>query len=147
MRTRLLLPAAAMLALGLAVPSLGHTVKASGAKPVRGALAVDQRYDPSGGYFVEGYVQTVRIRRAGKTVSSGRLPAKGDLRRRLAPGSYRLHSATRVCEANCFQLDGAVHGCGRTIDVVALQTVRFRVTVSASAPCRTSMRAAPTEGG
>jgi hypothetical protein len=144
MRIRLLMPAPALLAFGLALPALGHAVPASGTKPVRGAVAVDHRYDPSGDYFVEGYVQTVRIRRAGRIVASGRLPAKGDLRFRLAPGTYRLSSSTRVCAGNCGQLEGPVNRCGRTIDVVALRTVRLRVTVSASAPCRISMRAAPS---
>ena len=129
------MPATALLAIGLAVPA----VAVSGTKPVRGAVAVDQRYDASGGYFVEGYVQTVRIRRAGRTVAAGRLPAKGALRRRLAPGTYRLRSSTRVCDGNCSLLDAPVHRCGRTIEVVALRTVRLRVTVSASAPCRISV--------
>jgi hypothetical protein len=131
----------AMLVLWLAGPALGHAVPASGTKPVRGAVAVDHRSDPSGGYYVEGYVQTVRIRRAGRTMAAGRLRAKGDLRFRLAPGTYRLRSSTRVCAGNCTLLEDPVHRCGRTIDVAALRTLRVRVTVSASAPCRISMRA------
>jgi len=74
-------------------------------------------------------------------VASGRLRAKGDVRFRLAPGTYRLRSSTRVCNGNCSLLGGPEHRCGRTIDVVALRTLRVRVTVSASAPCRISMRA------
>jgi hypothetical protein len=133
----------AMLALWPAVPALAHAVPASGTKPVRGAVAVDHRYDPSGGYYVEGYVQTVRITRAGRTVASGRLRAEGDLRFRVAPGTYRLRSSTRVCEGNCSQLDSPAHRCRRTIDVVALRTLRLRVTVKASARCRISVRPAP----
>ena len=128
-----------LLVLGFAAPALGHAAPADTAA-VRGAVAVDHRYDPSGGYYVEGYVQTVRITRAGRTVASGRLRAKGDLRRRLPPGTYRLRSSTRVCNGNCTLLGGPENRCRRTIRVAALRTVRFRVTVKASAPCRITER-------
>ena len=67
---------------------------------------------------MEGALAVISIERAtGAVIIERQLPGSGKLALRLDPGTYRLASWQRVCDANCGQLDPASNRCARLVTV------------------------------
>ena len=131
-RTRVALIAVAAAA---AVP-----VSPAEAAGPRGTLNVDQRFDYSGGPYIEGSISHLRVRRDGRVVAKRSRAGGVSLSRRLRPGLYRVGSFQRPCSGNCSMLDPPAERCSRHVHVFAGETSTVRVLTRPGRGCRVSVR-------
>ena len=90
---------------------------------------------------MEGALAVISIERAtGAMIIERQLPGSGKLALRLDPGTYRLASWQRVCDANCGQLDPASNRCARLVTVRGHDQLLAIIRVSFTAGCVIALR-------
>jgi D-alanyl-D-alanine dipeptidase len=107
-----------------------------------GTLQVEQRFDLSGGPYIEGSVSYLRVRKGRRVIVER--SNQGGLRVRLSPrpGLYRAVSFQRPCSGNCSVLDPPTDRCSRRVRVFAGETTHVAVVTRPGHGCR--IRARPT---
>jgi Beta-lactamase enzyme family len=133
---------AAVGAVVLAVAPVGASVS-----PARGTLELRQRFDLSGGPYIEGSVSYLRVRKGRRVVF--RRARQGAMSARLNPraGLYRVISYQRPCAGNCSMLDPPTDRCSRRVRVYAGETTRVSTVTRPGRGCRmrvTQPRAVPS---
>jgi D-alanyl-D-alanine dipeptidase len=123
---------AALVSLGL----LACLPAAAGAQAPRGMLDVSQRFDFSGGVYVEGSVSYLRVRNARRVVFERSRRGELGARLRLRAGRYRVTSFQRPCEGNCGLLDPPTDRCSRRVRVFAGEPTTVRIVTRPGRGCR-----------
>jgi D-alanyl-D-alanine dipeptidase len=113
------------------------------AKP--GTLDLRQTFDSSHGVYVEGALSYVRVRGIrGKLVIAKRMSRPTfRMRRRLAPGRYRVINYQRPCDGNCGFLDPPADRCTRRMRVLSGGLTEVTVRVRPARRCTMSLNAMP----
>jgi D-alanyl-D-alanine dipeptidase len=106
----------------------------------RGTLKVDQRFDYSGGPYVEGSISYLRVRKGGRVVAERSRAGGVSLSRRLRPGLYRVGSFQRPCAGNCSMLDPPAERCSRRVRLFAGETSTVRAVTRPGRGCRMRVR-------
>jgi D-alanyl-D-alanine dipeptidase len=135
-----------ILALCVMASIAALTAPGALAKPARGELDFTRVLDLSRSSYVEGSVGFLRVFAGrGKLVfeESAALRSRWRVRRRLAPGRYRLISFELPCSGNCALLDLPTDRCSRRIRVIAHGRTGVRATVRPGRGCRMRVRARP----
>ncbi|MEA2456620.1 MAG: hypothetical protein QOI45_2882 [Thermoleophilaceae bacterium] len=96
-------------------------VAPAGAGPAhqRGTLTLSQRFDVSGGQYIEGSVSYLRVRKGRRVVFRRSRAGQIDARLRPSAGLYRVESFQRPCDGNCSTLDPPVDRCSERVRVYA----------------------------
>jgi D-alanyl-D-alanine dipeptidase len=115
----------------------------AGAEAAPGTLDLRQSLDHSRGLYVEGAVSYVRVRSTrGRVVVARRVrKPRFRMKRRLAPGRYRVISYQRPCDGNCGQLDPPTDRCARPVRILSGGLTEVGVRVHPGRRCTMSRRA------
>lgn len=110
-----------------------------------GTLELRESFDRSHGLYVEGSVSYVRVRTSGGKLPVARRVRKQRfrMRRRLAPGRYRVISYQRPCDGNCRFLDPPTDRCARRVRIFSGGLTEVGVRVRPGRRCRMSRHARP----
>jgi hypothetical protein len=113
-------------------------VAPAGAGPAarRGTLEVSQRFDLSGGQYIEGSVSYLRVRDGRRVVFRRSRTGRIDARLRPPSGLYRVVSFQRPCDGNCSTLDPPVDRCSERVRVYAGETSRVGAVTRPGRGCR-----------
>jgi hypothetical protein len=117
----------------------------AGAEAAPGTLDLRQSLDRSRGLYVEGAVSYVRVRSTrGRLVVARRVhKPRFRMKRRLAPGRYRVISYQRPCDGNCGRLDPPSDRCARPVRILSRGLTEVGVRVRPGRRCTMSRRALP----
>jgi hypothetical protein len=117
----------------------------AGAEAAAGTLDLRESLDRSHGLYVEGAVSYVRVRASGGRVVVARRVRKPRFRmkRRLAPGRYRVTSYQRPCDGNCRLLDPPTDRCARPVRILSGGLTEVGVRVRPGRGCKMTRRALP----
>lgn len=117
----------------------GTTVGGPGVygKPPQGAANVKITQLTVGDVFpTEGSVTFVQLTTpAGATLLTKQLPSSQKLTLPLNPGTYRLVTWQRTCDANCGNLDPPSDRCARPITVTPNQQLNVTIRVNFASGC------------
>jgi D-alanyl-D-alanine dipeptidase len=106
----------------------------------RGTLDVKQRFDYSGGVYVEGSVSYLRVRKWRRVLVERSRAGPVRVEKRLRPGLYRVASYQRPCAGNCTFLDMPTDRCSRRVRVFAGETTAARIVTRPGRGCRVRVR-------
>ena len=109
----------------------------------RGMLEVHQRFDLSGGPYVEGSVSYLRVLKRGHVLLERSRQGELNVRLPLRAGLYRLTSFQRPCEGNCSLLDPPTDRCSRRVRVFAGGATSVRVVTRPGSGCRLRVQEPP----
>jgi hypothetical protein len=137
--------------LALAPPALAAwlwpTISVGAPAPDRtgttaGSLVVKERFDPSNGVPIEGWVSYLVVRRAvsGRVVLRDSQAAPIHVDSILNRGAYRLRTFIRTCSGNCGSLDPPSNACSAELRMRAGDRIRATIHRDASQPCRVTLR-------
>ena len=114
------------------------------ARPEASKLFVRQTVDWNGGIPFEGAYSYVRIEdHSGRAVTEQRVQSDKNTVISLKPGSYKLISYQRTCDANCGTLDPASDSCSSAF--TADRSLEARVRVTYGSGCTISFTPAPID--
>ena len=131
-----LLLAAALAATGLSL----SPADASQSIQQPGTLKVREKFDDRAGFYIEGYVSYLVVRRAasGAVVVKQNKPYLLRSSSILPRGVYRLRSYIRPCDGNCGLLGSPTNSCSVAFKVRAGDVVKARIHRDANG-CRVSI--------
>jgi D-alanyl-D-alanine dipeptidase len=118
----------------------------AGADAAPGTLDFRQAFPKGPPRYDEGTVSFVRVRGANGAVAVRRRVQhrpRFRMRRKLAPGRYRVISYQRPCDGNCELLDPPTDRCARRIRILSGGLTEVAVSVRPGRSCRMSRRAMP----
>jgi hypothetical protein len=101
---------------------------------------VAQRFDNSGGPYVEGSVSYIRVRKGRRVVLQRSREGAVSFERRLRAGLYRVASFQRPCDGTCFVLDPPTDRCSRRVRIFAGETATVRVVTRPGRGCSMRVR-------
>jgi D-alanyl-D-alanine dipeptidase len=127
------------VALMAVVAAAAPAVPAEAAGP-HGGLSVAQRFDDSGGPYVEGSVSYLRVRKGRRVVLQRSRQGPVSFERRLRAGLYRVASFQRPCDGTCFVLDPPTDRCSRRVRVFAGERATVRVLTRPGRGCSMRVR-------
>lgn len=88
------------------------------------------------GMPTEGALSYIRLERAGgTTVTERQLPSSDKLTLTVQPGTYRLVSWQRICDANCGHLDPPSSRCARSFTLRKGEQLRAAIQVDFVSRC------------
>jgi hypothetical protein len=101
--------------------------------PAAGRLTVHVKHVRSNSMYIEGSIQYLVVKRGGEQVLRRRI-SKGT-HTFLTVGRYWVSSYTRVCEANCGNLDAPSYRCSRYLDLRGGDRVSMTLRVRVGRRC------------